>query len=148
MPRAESPPRAIAVNNARLFSWESVSHCSAIGGAVLGLGGQLYLSKSARLTRRIRDALVAPSRLSPNERRPRFVGNVAYLGAPLVSPLTGRACAYYDIHVVRSGGVLHSHSQVELPGIHSGRRNGTRSHRPRRRQYHHHKTVSVDVGQL
>ncbi len=62
-------------------------------------GAAIYFSQDARLKRTLRDA---PRRDIANvsEREPsKIVGTLAYLGEPLISPLTGRTCAYYEIHV-------------------------------------------------
>ena len=59
----------------------------------------LYYSRGARLKRTLRQA----PRLSienVSEREPaKIVGSLAYIGEPLISPLTGRTCAYYEILV-------------------------------------------------
>jgi hypothetical protein len=68
-----------------------------VGGGIVG--ASLYFSRGARLKRTLRNA----PRLSikdVSEREPaKIVGTLAYLGESLISPLTGRSCAYYEIHV-------------------------------------------------
>ncbi len=70
---------------------------------LVGIGGfafySYYNSESARTKRALRDT---PRRTIGDfsEREPgKVVGTLSYLGEPLRSPLTGRTCAYYEIHV-------------------------------------------------
>jgi hypothetical protein len=77
------------------------------------VGGGILLWYSARISlrRKLRNA----SRLSianVSEREPaKIVGNLSYLSEPLISPLTGRSCAYYEINVeqYRSGSNNNGH---------------------------------------
>ena len=75
-----------------------------LGVGAFALYSYLY-SESARTKRALRKT---PRRTIADfsEREPgKVVGTLSYLGEPLRSPLTGRTCAYYEIHVeeYRSG---------------------------------------------
>ncbi len=59
----------------------------------------LFFSRNARILRSLR---TAPQRKIENfseKEVAKIVGTLQYIGDPLVSPLTGRHCAYYEIHV-------------------------------------------------
>lgn len=78
----------------------------AIGGAVfvLAMIPKLF-GRTARLRRRLRSATQRAIHGVPPATPCRFAGMVTAIGDPLIAPLSGRACVYYETRVVRSIGL-------------------------------------------
>lgn len=73
-------------------------------GAVLVHFGAKYLSAQATLRRRVKEAPLRTTADFPENTVGTVQGKLRYLGeAPLVAPLSGRPCAYYEV-IVEQGG--------------------------------------------
>jgi len=68
-----------------------------VGGGLLGL--VLYYSEGARLKRELRNAERWSIGEFPDGTIAKVVGSLVLVGEPLMAPLSGRPCAYYDIRV-------------------------------------------------
>ncbi|MBL4635894.1 MAG: hypothetical protein JKY56_18685 [Kofleriaceae bacterium] len=59
----------------------------------------LFFSRNARIIRSLRTTPQRRIESFSEEEVAKIVGTLQYIGDPLISPLTGRHCAYYEIHV-------------------------------------------------
>ena len=79
-----------------------------VGGVIVvgTLFGQWYFSRRRRLIRELDSTEAVAIEKFPEGVRAKIVGTLEFDGKPLVSPLTGRECAYYHITVeekIKSG---------------------------------------------
>ncbi|MBL4635895.1 MAG: hypothetical protein JKY56_18690 [Kofleriaceae bacterium] len=79
-------------------------HVVALGFAVLFLWA--YIAFRTRFVKILKDAPRCMIKDFRENEVVKIVGTLHYVGEPLVSPLTGRACAYYEIGIYKGGNAV------------------------------------------